>query len=43
MGEFRTTDVTASHANRGKAAKKLGWKAKTQFSELVQILLREEI
>jgi GDPmannose 4,6-dehydratase len=41
-GLFRITDIEASYANPEKAANKLGWKAKTQFSELVQILLREE-
>ena len=39
---FRKTDIRASYANPEKATKELGWKAKTKFPELVQILLREE-
>jgi GDPmannose 4,6-dehydratase len=39
---FRKTDIKASYANPEKAIKELGWKAKTQFPELVQILVREE-
>ena len=39
---FRKTDIKASYANPEKAITELGWKAKTQFPELVQILLREE-
>lgn len=39
---FRKTDIDASYANPEKAANKLGWKAETKFSELIQILLREE-
>jgi GDPmannose 4,6-dehydratase len=39
---FRKTDIKSSYANPDKAAKELGWKAKTQFQELVEILIREE-
>ena len=39
---FRKTDIKASYANPEKAMKELGWKAKTQFHELIEILLREE-
>jgi GDPmannose 4,6-dehydratase len=39
---FRKTDIKASYANPEKAANELGWKAQTQFPDLVQILLREE-
>lgn len=39
---FRKTDIKASYANPEKAMKELRWKAKTQFHELIEILLREE-
>jgi GDPmannose 4,6-dehydratase len=39
---FRKTDIKASYANPRKALHELGWQAKTQFPELVQILIREE-
>ena len=39
---FRKTDIKASYANPEKAIRELGWKAKTQFQELIEILLREE-
>jgi GDPmannose 4,6-dehydratase len=41
-GLFRRTDIKASYANPEKAIRELGWKAKTQFQELIEILLREE-
>lgn len=39
---FRKTDIKASYANPEKALRGLGWKAKAQFQELIEILLREE-
>ena len=39
---FRKTDIKASYADPEKAVRELGWKAKTQFQELIEILLREE-
>jgi len=40
---FRPTEVDLLHGDPGKAAAKLGWKARVTFGELVRIMVEEDI
>lgn len=39
---FRPTEVDLLHGDAGKAERKLGWKPKVTFGELVQLMIQEE-